>query len=808
MVLRQIKNVYNAGELDENISARTDLAKYYNGCSKLINATVMPFGGIVKRGGTTFISETKRFSAWVTSTAYPVGCVVTQSSNYYYCLTAHTSGTFATDLTAAKWELVSVTTNGSKAKLVSFVFSVADSMILEFGVRYVRFYKSNARVFETTTKTVSSIALPSGSPVIITTTTSHGFTTGNTVKFAGVADTTELNGKEYVITYKDADEFYLDGTDGDDFTAGGNEGTISKVYEIVSPYDSTDNFEIHHTPSADVVYIAHGDYAPRKLVRTADTNWAISTINFDPSPFLSENVTTTTLSLSAPTAAAYDTTSTTYAIDNLCTYSNRIYKCNTAITAPAGAFDVDKWDWYPYNKAATTGLTLTAFAAVFDTSTVSEHIGSRWLLKHTRTDNTTSTEGAEIRIEGDYTVEAVTDMILWRKEGNGEWQKHKTFKGAQIYESNEEEESTFYKFTGGSGTRSITADNQVNYGIVEITAVTSSTVATVKVIDDVYFYDATDVTAGYDNATTMWAEGAWSEYRGYPKTVTFHEDRLIWAGSLYKPQTLWGSRSGVYENHTIGVADDDSFIFTLNDNDISAIQWITSSGRGLVVGTANKEYLLTNVNPNEPLTPEAGKTKSVIQSSHGSHTIQPVMLNDSLFYAQGQGKKFRVMDYNYEKEKMKSLDATMLGNNLFNSLPVDMACQRIPDAILWIVRADGVLLSLSYEPDEMVLGWARHIFGNVGKYSETPTAYVESIAVIRGSVEDDVWLSIKRTINGSTVRYIEKMSTRFFDKPDQCLMLDSAVTRTSTSNSSDVVVATDTVRFGSGGFGSGTFGGV
>ncbi len=44
--------------------------------------------------------------AWLTATAYAKNDVITQSSNAYLCLVAHTSGTFATDLAAAKWILL------------------------------------------------------------------------------------------------------------------------------------------------------------------------------------------------------------------------------------------------------------------------------------------------------------------------------------------------------------------------------------------------------------------------------------------------------------------------------------------------------------------------------------------------------------------------------------------------------------------------------------------------------------------------------------------------------------------------------
>jgi hypothetical protein len=242
MPIKIIKNSCNSGELTELLSGRTDLTKYYNGCSEIVNGICLPQGGVIKRSGSKFIAKTKEFRPWVTSVAYTAGCVVIGTvatvDGYYYCNTGHTSGTFATDLAAAKWTLVELrptdfTTIGSKVKLFSFEFSTDDVHTLEFGTRYMRVFKNGARVFDSTTKAVSAIALPSGSRVVITTTTSHDWTTGDTIKFSAVEGTTELNGNEYVITYKDADEFYLDGTDGDDFTAWTSLGTISKVYEIL-----------------------------------------------------------------------------------------------------------------------------------------------------------------------------------------------------------------------------------------------------------------------------------------------------------------------------------------------------------------------------------------------------------------------------------------------------------------------------------------------------------------------------------------------------------------------------------------------
>jgi hypothetical protein len=121
-------------------------------------------------------------------------------------------------------------------------------------------------------------------------------------------------------------------------------------------------------------------------------------------------------------------------------------------------------------------------------------------------------------------------------------------------------------------------------------------------------------------------------------------------------------------------------------------------------------------------------------------------------------------------------------------------------------------LSFTYQPEEEVFAWARHVTGtmssNLLNGKTSPDALFESVAVIAGSIEDEAWVSVQRFIDGNTVRYIEKLSTRFFDQLDEAQMLDSAVTNLSGEVSGSLILASDTVRFGEGTFGSSYFGGT
>lgn len=59
--------------------------------------------------------------------------------------------------------------------------------------------------------------------------------------------------------------------------------------EVATPYLEADLFELMFAQSADTLYIAHTNYAPRKLTRTSHTAWTLTAIDFHDGPYLDEN---------------------------------------------------------------------------------------------------------------------------------------------------------------------------------------------------------------------------------------------------------------------------------------------------------------------------------------------------------------------------------------------------------------------------------------------------------------------------------------------------------------------------------------
>jgi len=308
-------------------------------------------------------------------------------------------------------------------------------------------------------------------------------------------------------------------------------------------------------------------------------------------------------------------------------------------------------------------------------------------------------------------------------------------------------------------------DQTEHIGIVEITSVTSPTVAVGTVL----------TTLASTDATHRWSEGSWSNYRGWPRTVTFFEDRLVSGGNTDQPDTIWGSVTSDYENMTAGTDDDDALEFTLSSRQVNVIEWLIGKDK-VLIGTSGAEWTIEG-GTDEPLTPSNVIAKQ--HSTYGSANLQATLANESVLFFQRGKEKMRELAYNWELDSYVAPDMTILANKVADGGITDTAFQRTPDSILWTTRTDGELPVFSYERAENVTAWSRMVTAD-----STGDSDFESIAVINGDPEDEVWVIVERTINSSTVRYIEQFQDRDFGSDaDDAYYVDCGVTYDSTASS-------------------------
>ncbi len=817
---------FNAGELSPLMDARIDQEKYDSGCRVLENAISLIYGGAKRRPGTEFIAR------------------------------QHTSS--------------------AVARCIAFERSVINTYILGFENQRIRVFKGDAdattlgdRIYETEID-VDAITLPSGSEVIVSTDGVHGYRTGDTVKFTSIGGTTELNGLEFVITFSDSDDFTLDGTDGDDFTTFTSGGTAKKVLEIHSPYLTADLRDLKVEHSADVMFIDHDDYEPRKLSRTSDTAWTLEASDIGTGPFRDQNTDTSktiavaeigggglgvgasvTLTAAGTNNTPFDNSTTTGHLPNESTTAitafadyNGTVPGTTKVTAGThgltsddnvrisgttsynGQFQITKIDANDFHIPFTfvaddaTGevVDVTAKAqtgALFKIVYASGIPSQAGALDTGNLNNTHTALEVPLGITWDFITEGTwgtaadsATVVLERSyDGGSNFEILATKTSAAnsniITSGTEEFANALYRarVSEAGGDNSI-CSSQVSIrdtsrtGIVELTAVASTTSATATVRRALGL--ATDTAVA---ATHRFSEGSWSNKRGWPKTVSISpEDRLVYAGNPTEPLTVWGSRISDFTDYLSGGdLDTDPYIFTLvGSGQQNEIQWSVPK-RSLVFGTVGGEHIFGASNIDEALTPTNVQAK--LQTTYGSRNIRAEIVNQAILFVQRGGKKIREFLFNFKEDAHKADDLTVFAEHITGTGIVDIAFQRNPNPILWCVRADGEIAIMSYERDQNIFSWSRIVTNGV----------YESVCVIYGGAgnEDEVWVSVKRVIEGSDARYIERFKPQVWAQIDDAVMVDSAVVvQSTTRGDQDITLASDTVRYGNGFYGSSFYGGT
>ncbi len=292
-------------------------------------------------------------------------------------------------------------------------------------------------------------------------------------------------------------------------------------------------------------------------------------------------------------------------------------------------------------------------------------------------------------------------------------------------------------------------------GYGEITARADTLNVTIEILVDM----------GSTSASTDWNLGAFSDTTGHPSCVSFFEQRLVFAASLSQPQTVFFSKSGDYENMdaNIGgtVADDDAIIYTIASNQVNAIRFM-AAGRTLIIGTAGGEFTVSGGGDNDAVTPTNILIKK--QSNHGAANTDAIAVANATLFLQRAKRKIRELAYNFDVDGYIAPDLTILAEHVTDGGIVEMAYQEEPLAIIWCVRNDGELVALTYQREQQVVAWHRHVFGGAFGSSK---AVCESVAVIpTEDSEYELYMIIKRTINGATKRYVEYLNTFNFDESD------------------------------------------
>jgi hypothetical protein len=604
----------------------------------------------------------------------------------------------------------------SALRMVPFVYSTEQSYCLGFGHNFVWFFKDRGIITQTPVAITGITQAANG----VVTATAHGLTTNDYVQILSVGGMTELNNRLFQVTVLTGNTFELN-VDTSGYTAYTSGGTVGEVVSLATTYSMSDVDEMTFAQVYDTFYIAHRSHPLRKITRFSDTSWTLTAPTITTGPF-------------------------------------RTINSNTGVTITPSAFSLAVTAYGTYTTG--TSCTLTASGMVFDADMVgglfrlNEEGGIGVAAAQPGASRTLSAGSSYTNAGNVYGVASVAGTANWTQ-----------------YTRVPDHNSGRVRVFGPVMSDYFDSDFlHPGYCIVRITAVASATSATAEIVR--YQMPEAVVRAG----TSLWEEGAWSPYRGYPGAIAFYEQRMFLAGSTSEPSVVWGSRSGGYEDFTDGSEDDKAVTYRIAGGSADVIRWL-ASGRVLMAGTSASEFAIAASNQNEALTPT--NFKAVVQTSYGTSDAHPIRVNQLVLYPQRDGaannpaRKLREYQYSYADDAFESTDLTIFSEHIMGNGFTEIAYELVPDSVIWCLRTDGTLASCTYERAQEIVAWGRHSIGG--------SAEVQSICVIPSDEGDELWLSVLR--NGAYS--IEVMMPPFIDDGDKedAILLDSSLTYEGTSTS-------------------------
>lgn len=251
----------------------------------------------------------------------------------------------------------------------------------------------------------------------------------------------------------------------------------------------------------------------------------------------------------------------------------------------------------------------------------------------------------------------------------------------------------------------------------------------------------------------------------WPGLVSFFEQRLVFASSPNRPQTIWMSKSGDYTNFATyePLTDDASLEMTLASSEVSRALWMVAL-RSLIMGTDSMEWEIASVSG--AFTAKSAKASA--QSYMGSKALPAIVAGNSILHVVRSGGQVRYLKYDFSSDSYGGSDLTIMSSHLFEKYRItDWAYQQHPDSIVWAVREDGVMCGLTFQAEHEVYAW--HRCETQGKFKSVcamPTARDDALFVVveRGG-RHYMERQAEEYIDGDYGRYVFLDSALTYDEP-------------------------------------------
>lgn len=525
------------------------------------------------------------------------------------------------------------------------------------------------------------------------------------------------------------------------------------AYEIPTPYQEADLFGLHYVQSGDVLTIVHPNYAPRELRRLGATTWVLSTILFAspiPAP-------------AAPTVTAIRGRSIN--ISDITT---------AAIAVITTVADHNLSDGDPIEISGVLGMTEANGFWIVHKSTPSTKLEIQYYTDGENFDSTTFTAyagGGNIQyanqsqdLENYYVITSIASNGLDESVASppGTVFNNLNVTGASndltwtavpgalrynIYKR----QSGLYGYIGQTSTNAFTDDN-----------IAPDMGTTPPIVDTVF-------------ASTG----------NYPQAVSYFEQRRVFAGTNNEPQTMWMTRSGTESDmsYSLPIKDDDRVNIRVAAREANTIRHVVPLNQLLLL-TSAAEWRVSPIN-SDAITPTTVSVRP--QSYVGANNVQPEIINNSMVYCAARGGHVRELGYSWQSSGFVTGDLSIRSAHLFDNYTIsDMCFAKSPQPLLWFVSSTGKLLGLTYIPEQQIGAWHQHDTDGI----------FESCCVVAEGIEDALYVIVRRTVNGNSVRYIERMETRQITTLEDSFFVDSGLTYDGNNTGATTVTITGGTTWG------------
>lgn len=759
MAQPQFQKSFNSGEWSPNLYSRVDIEKYHSGAALLENFFVDYRGGASTRPGSKYILQAYK-------SATPV-------------------------------------------RLIPFQASFNISYILEFGDGYIRFFNQSAPILESNHAITGATQ---ANPCVLSVT--NTYSVGDWVFVSNVGGMTQLNGNYYSILARTAGSITLGDLNGNPidsttFGAYTSGGRTARVYTIASPYAAADLALLKFAQNINALILTHPSYAPASLTLIASNNWLLANINFGTTASIPQNIVTSTTLTSGTVNYSYVVTSVDALGDESVASqpANGLVSLQDLRTTPgsnsiswdpvsgAVSYNVYKSD-VSYFGVVPAGVPYGFIGNVTGNQIIDSNItpdfsqtppigqnpfqGSSVASITQTAAGTYLTVPSVIFTGGSPTAPAVASAVLG-VQGTPIINVGGT--GYAIGDLITLTQGVVVRVAAIGGGGAITTFSAITASGCNPGAVTAGPVpanpvaqtsttgagsgATINLVWGVQQTIVINGGAGYQSVpavTYFHANGASATAvltgasTVFPAVPGFFQQRLALCAADASPETLNFSQPGSYYNFNTSspIQPDDAISVTLASGQLETIKSLLPTAPGLIVFTDKSSWLVNGGALGSAISPS--QIVANHQSANGANDMPPILNNFDILYVESKGSIVRDSTYNYYAQVFTGTDISVIASHLFFGFQLmEWAWAQEPFKLVWAVRNDGVMLTLTFAKEQEFIAWSHHVTN--GFYKSVATV-VESTTTL-GFV-DAVYTVVERNITGvSNVQFIERFDDRY-----------------------------------------------